>query len=493
VVVGAGLAGLTCALELTDRGWDVTVLEARDRVGGRVSTLHGLFGPGTHVEAGGEFIDRDHATMLSLLGRFDLTTETRDFSQRTAVFWSGSRRDYAARVQDRRGDLHHDIWLVTQETARLSAAVDPQAPELSAGAQRLDATSLASWADSLGMTPLGRQVWEAGWVASNYGARSQDISLLFYAQQECFGSSDPADIEVFRVRGGNASLPEAIAAHLTAARVRLGEPVVSVALRPGLAIVRTPAATYQASHVVVAVPPPTMRAISFDPPLSPDLAAAARSQLLGEITKVAVPYRGHPWRAAGWTGESLSDLAYTYSWDATDSRPDAENGALVAFTGGQHGRDLTDLAPGVRISTVGAQLRRVFPETAGHSDDSHPAVTIAWAREPYTGGGYANYRPGQMMTVKPAFGQVYGPLRFAGEHTEAMGQYMESAALSGRRVAMAIGSPPKHLRQAAARPADPAGAGAPHRGPLRSTWRSVRLNTAFDLLPVRLSTAPSAP
>jgi monoamine oxidase len=442
IVVGAGLAGLTCALELTDRGWDVTVLEARDRVGGRVHTLREPFGAGTHVEAGGEFIDRDHNAMLSLLTRFGLATETRDKSQRLAVYWAGARSDYAARVESPSGDLYDDINLVTRATARLAAQVNPQAPELSAAAETLDAMSLATWADGLGMTPLGRQVWEAGWIASDYGGRSQDMSLLFYAQQECFGSSNPDDIEVFRVVGGNATLPEAIAAHLTPARVRLGEPVLSVTARPGLATVRTARGTYQAAHVVVASPPPTLAGIVFDPPLSPALQGAVKSRLLSAITKVVVPYRGHPWRTADWTGESLADLPYTYSWDATDSRTDAPDGALVAFTGGQGGLAFTAMSGPQRIAAAQSQLAQVYPETVGHTDPAHAPVTVAWAHEQYTGGGYANYFPGQMTTSKPAFREVYGPLRFAGEHVEPMGQYMESAARSGRKVAMAIGSPP---------------------------------------------------
>jgi monoamine oxidase len=441
VVVGAGLAGLTCALELTGLGWDVVVLEARDRVGGRVHTLWRPFGAGTHVEAGGEFIDRDHSAVLGMLARFGLRTETRDRSQRLEVFWGGRRTDYDKRVDDPSGDLHHDIALVARATTRLANGINAQRPELSRHARALDSTSLADWADGLGMSPLGRAVWEAGWIASDYATTSKDMSLLFYAQQECFGSSNDNAVEALRVAGGNALLPEAMAAHLTPSRVRLGEPVVSVRVRPGHAVVRTTSGTYEGAHVVVASPPPTLRAIHFDPALPLAIASAVRGPLLDPVTKVVVPYRGHPWRRAGWTGESLSDLSYTYSWDATDSRPGEPNGALVAFTGGAGGAELTALPPSQRVRVVEEQLGLAYPQAAGSVDGRYAPLTVAWADEPYTGGGYANYRPGQMLTAKPAFRRAYGPLRFAGEHTQPMGQYMESAVQSGRQVARAIGRP----------------------------------------------------
>jgi monoamine oxidase len=447
VVVGAGLAGLSCALTLVDHGWDVDLLEARERVGGRAHTLRDPFGPGTHVDLGGELVDRDHHLLLRLVDRFGLSTEVRDKSQRLALFWDRRRADYSARVDRPHGDLHRDIQLVADASARLAERVDAEHPERSRHAERLDTTSAAHWADGLGMSPLGRRVWEAGWIVSDYGTAAADMSLLFYAQQENFGSSSDAVVEALRIRGGSQRLAEAIAAYLAgqgSVRLRLGEPVVSVRVRPGLATVRTDGGTYQGAHVVVAAPPPTLRRISFDPALPPALRDVIDSRVLDAITKVVVPYRGHPWRTAGWTGESLADLTYRYSWDATDSRPDAPDGALVAFTGGgRPGRRLTALSPSRRVDLVEAELRRVFPEVAGHEDPRHPAVTVAWADEPFTGGGYANYRPGQMLEGKPAFRTAYGPLRFAGEHTEAMGQYLQSALLSGRRVAREIGPAPR--------------------------------------------------
>jgi monoamine oxidase len=94
-----------------------------------------------------------------------------------------------------------------------------------------------------------------------------------------------------------------------------------------------------------------------------------------------------------------------------------------------------------RIASFQKQLDAVYPEGTAHK--SGPATTMAWANERYTGGGYAVYRPGQMMRFWPELRQAQGALWFAGEHTEALAGYMESAVRSGHRVAASIGSPPR--------------------------------------------------
>src|SRR4051812_39624216 len=98
VVIGAGLSGLTAALDLRDAGWDVVVLEARDRVGGRVLTLRDPFGDGLHAEAGGESVDTNHVALAAMLKRFGLGLEDRPADKLLAgrAFYRGRRSTIAA-------------------------------------------------------------------------------------------------------------------------------------------------------------------------------------------------------------------------------------------------------------------------------------------------------------------------------------------------------------------------------------------------------------
>src|SRR3954453_14252126 len=110
VVIGAGLAGLTAALDLRAAGWDVVVLEARDRVGGRVHTLYQPFTGGLHAEAGGESIDDGHHAIQAMLKRFGLTTERRAPLKPydSTVYYRGVREPLAAFLERDGGDALQD-------------------------------------------------------------------------------------------------------------------------------------------------------------------------------------------------------------------------------------------------------------------------------------------------------------------------------------------------------------------------------------------------
>jgi len=244
--------------------------------------------------------------------------------------------------------------------------------------------------------------------------------------------------ETMRVAGGNATLPNAMAAELGSALI-LDAPVTAVRRHGDVVGVTARAREYFGAHVVLAVPPPPLRAVRFDPPLPGPIAAAIAGLDLGEATKVVNQYHVPFWRQHGQSGFSMSDLTYRISWDAADSYA-ASAGLLTTFTTANNGRTLAALADTTRIGRVRDELAIVFPESPDQL--AGPATTMAWSDEPFTRGGYAVYRPNQL-------GAFWAPLRagtdriqFAGEHLEALAGYMESAVRSGKRAAVGLGPPP---------------------------------------------------
>ena len=440
VVVGAGLAGLVAAADLRAAGWDLEVLEARERVGGRVLTLRDQFTDGLHAEGGGESIDDNHDRIQARLAQHGLRTERRSTARdRAIVFRRGRRQTAAAFVARRSGRVGRDYARYYEAVARLADGVDPDHPDRTVRAEYLDAHSLADLLDHLALTPEARFLVEAA-ETSEYNFEARDISLLFLAQQEAVVAEVPdSAAETMRVHGGNGLLPAALATAL-GDDLHLGRPVTAVEHRGEGVRVTAGGAPVEAAHLVLAVPPPTLSQIEFDPPLPADVAAMVAGLALGPTTKVVTQYEHSFWRDQGLSGLTVSDLAFDLTWDAADSYDAGPAGMLTAFTTGDEGAALSGLSDDARIRKVQAGVDRVYPGsqrlTSGH------AATTAWAREAFTGGAYACFRPGQVIAFWPTLRAPLGPIRFAGEHTEALAGYMESAVRSGERVALDIGAPP---------------------------------------------------
>ena len=154
---------------------------------------------------------------------------------------------------------------------------------------------------------------------------------------------------------------------------------------------------------------------------------------------VSLQYPQRFWRSDGASGVVVADLPFSIAWDATDSVP-GPAGILTTFTTGRRGQQLARLHHYVRMGAVREQVVDVYgPVAAFHG----AAATWAWSHERWTRGGYAHFAPGRFLDTWPILRLPQGRVHFAGEHTETLAGYMESAVRSGHRVARRIGSAPR--------------------------------------------------
>ena len=438
VVAGAGLAGLTAALDLTARGWDVTVLEARPRVGGRVHTL--TFDSGMHAEAGGESIDDNHDAIQALISRFGLSTERRPILklEDARVRYRGSTSVVAAFLLRRGGAVLTDYLRFGNALGAFSANVDPTYPERAPHAEAMDAQNLEQFIRSLHLVP------EAEFLVrlqnrGEFNAEARDVSMLFAAQQANVVANVPITAsETMRISGGNSRLPEAMAAAL-GSRVVRGAPVTAVEHTPTGVRVHTPGrAPIDAAWLVVAMPMHALRPVTFTPALPSAAAAMVHGLDLGAAVKVIREYTLPFWALEGLSGFTVTDLPFAIAWSPTDSYV-GPHGLLSQFITGETAATAARLPSGDVFPTFQRQLDAVYPEGRGLLTGRH--ATMVWAHEPYTGGGYAIYRPGQMVPYWPVLRDGVGRIRFAGEHTEPLAGFMESAVRSGHRVASGLGPP----------------------------------------------------
>lgn len=440
VVVGAGLAGLTVALDLRRTGWDVVVLEARRRVGGRVLTERGRFRAGQHAELGGESIDDNHHAIRALVAEYGLHTAARPpgRDERATVYRHGRRGGAAAYVARRGGRVLEDYDRYYASIDRLGALVaDPARPESTPHAARYDGRSLADHLDALRLVPEARWLVEREETAE-YAIDPRSLSLLFVMQQAAVVADVPdSAVETMRIAEGNDALPAAMAAALGGA-VRLGAPVTRVEVRPEHVRVHTAHDAVDCAHVVLAVPPPVARRIEFVPALPHTAAAALHHVDLGPAVKVLQQYPERFWRGDDASGVVVAGLPFSIAWDATDSVPGPE-GILTTFTTGRRGAAFARLDASTRTRAVNRQLVEVFGPIA---TSPLATATEAWPDERYTRGGYAFFAPGRFLATWPVLHASHRRLHFAGEHTETLAGYMESAVRSGHRVARRIGRAP---------------------------------------------------
>jgi monoamine oxidase len=437
IVIGAGLAGLSAAYDLQRAGWKVTVLEARDRVGGRVYSLRN-FSNGLVAEAGGEFIEESHTRMLAFAEHFGLQLGR-------VGSWQGQDADWAS-FEGRAGpmanteiwgaNLHEEvekIWLALAELGEL--VPDPQRPQSARGADYLDTKSTADWINTLDVHPLAKKDFIQH-IRAEYTCEPERHSMLDLARNVSMYYTTLERNTNYRVVGGNDLIPRALADALP--DVRLNAPVTSIRVLPDEVFVTYKQAdlhlSISSAFAILAIPLTIARLIEFNPPLPVAHQKMVDEISYGAVTKVLIEYRQRFWDEKGWNGRLVTDAPIVYTWHATSHVAD-EHGVLTVYTGGGPGAKLAALTDEERVRAAVAEIEKIFP---GSSNLIECTATVAWPNEPYTRGSYAAFAPGEVTAHWKTLFEPAGRLFFAGEHATPIQGFMEGAVESGQRVASKI-------------------------------------------------------
>jgi monoamine oxidase len=430
IVLGAGLAGLGAAVTLARAGIDVRVLEARDRVGGRVQTVREPFADGLYVEAGGEFISGAHHVLRDWLDAYGI--ELMPVTGGLQVFALGGeirRGEDLADLGEELAEQEEAIERGAEEIAR--RVPDPRRPWAAPTAAELDGRSLGSWLDGLGLHPIAR-AYERVWTTVDYGVEAERLSLLQYARDERLLRDEPDTAD--RVRGGMERLPAAMAAEL-GARVRLGVRVTGLAHAADGVTVRYRQGgrdgSLGAGYGVVTLPLGALRHLEVEPPFDGARREAIDGLGYSSVLKVMLQFRRRFWRDAGLVGRTIADDPLFTTYDATDGQP-GERGILTVYSAGQVAVELAALPERQRIERCLERLERLYP---GCRTSFEVGRSTDWDLDGCSLGAYSYFEPNQLTRHGPVLARPEGRVYVAGEHTDPWQATMNGALASGVRAA----------------------------------------------------------
>jgi monoamine oxidase len=444
VVVGAGISGLAAARAVKKAGRSVVVLEARDRVGGRL--LNAPIAGGHITEVGGEYVGPTQDRIKALARSVGVQRFKTYNAGANVLIVDGQRLPYDA---DPGIPSEPDVMKSIGEGQKLdalAAQVGVHAPWRAKRAEEFDAQTLAQWRDKNISTARGRAIFDVA-AKAVWGAEPKEMSLL-YALMYIAGAGNaktpgsflrllqtPNGAQEERFAGGSQEIAIRVAAKLGSA-VRLEHPVRRIARRGRGVRVVADGLTLDARQAIVAVPPALTTKIRFTPGLSPSKRKILGAMVPGKLIKAECIYERPFWRDAGLSGQSASDVGPANT-TFDNGPPDGSLGVLFGFIGGDSARAFQAMAPADRRAAVLENLVAVIGEQARTPLDYFEKD---WGDEQWTlGCPVGHIPPGVLRRNGAHLRTPHGAIHFAGTETaDYWLGYMDGGVRAGERAAREV-------------------------------------------------------
>jgi putrescine oxidase len=438
VVVGAGVTGLVAAWRLAQTGQDVLVLEARDRVGGRLrSERH----DGSLFEIGGQWVSPDQDALIELLDELGLETYARHREGASLyVGRDGQARRFTGESLPVEPGTVTAIEQLTKTLDALTAEMDPDRPWDHPEAERLDRVTFQQWLvdqcddvearDNIALYVGPAMLTKPAWSFSALQA------LLMAASAGSFRNLVDADFILDRrVVGGLASVPLELGRRL-GDRVRLAQDVTAIEYDDSGATVVVGEQRIRARRVIIAVPPPLVRRIRFTPELPAEHRRAREHQSFGLVIKVQAEYSTSFWRERGLSGTGFAPYGLVH--EVYDNTPDGSpTGHLVGFVSDEAADRLGRLSEEERRAAVLASLAAYFGDAA-----RTPVAYVEsdWQHQELTGGAYGtSFDIGGLTRYGRVLRQPLGPIEFGTSDVSGLGfQHVDGAVRVGTEIANRI-------------------------------------------------------
>ncbi|MCP1485697.1 amine oxidase [Pseudomonas sp. MYb2] len=422
IVIGGGLSGLTAAYELQNKGWQVTLLEAKPSLGGRS-------GMATSEWIGN---DKTQPVLNKYVSTFKLgTTPAPEFVRTPGYLIDGeyfSAADLATK-QPATADALKRYQKTLDDLAR--SIDDPQNPAATSTLHALDQITVSSWLDKQNLPATARQLINQD-IRTHYDEPSR-LSLLYFAQQNRVyrGVSD-RDLRASRLVGGSQVLAQAFVKQIKT--IKTNSPVSAINQDKDGVTVKVGSVGYQADYVVLAVPLRALNKIALTPALDAQHLAAIKGTNYGWRDQIMLKFKTPVWESkARMSGEIYSNTGLGMLW----IEPALKGGANVVINlSGDNARVMQAFGDKQMVDQVLIRLHAFYPQARG----SFTGYEIRrYSTDPSMGGAYLAYGPGQISKFWRLWERPLQRVTFAGEHTDTLYPgTLEGALRTGQRAASQV-------------------------------------------------------
>ena len=422
IVIGGGLSGLTAAYELQNKGWQVTLLEAKPSLGGRS-------GMATSEWIGN---DKTQPVLNKYVSTFKLsTTPAPEFVRTPGYLIDGeyfSAADLATK-QPATADALKRYQKTLDDLAR--SIDDPQNPAATSTLHALDQINVSNWLDKQNLPATARQLINQD-IRTHYDEPSR-LSLLYFAQQNRVyrGVSD-RDLRASRLVGGSQVLAQAFVKQIKT--IKTNSPVSAITQDKDGVTVKVGSVGYQADYVVLAVPLRALNKIALTPALDAQHLAAIKGTNYGWRDQIMLKFKTPVWESkARMSGEIYSNAGLGMLW----IEPALKGGANVVINlSGDNARVMQAFGDKQMVDQVLIRLHAFYPQARG----SFTGYEIRrYSTDPSMGGAYLAYGPGQISKFWRLWERPLQRVTFAGEHTDTLYPgTLEGALRTGQRAASQV-------------------------------------------------------
>ncbi|HEY3251919.1 MAG TPA: FAD-dependent oxidoreductase [Ignavibacteria bacterium] len=416
VIIGAGFAGLAAAYRLKQKGADVTVLESRNRYGGRVFSFEIDKKEKLVIELGAEWVGASHERLIGLCNEFGLKLFNNQFD--THLIYAGQyypkgKWDFEEGWKAKFNKLMNDYKNFTEEDKK-----------------KLDKMDWWRFLLNMDISERDLQIREL-MDSTDFGETIRQVSA-FAALAEYAESSEKNEMD-YKIKGGNSRLADKFVDKIGNENIKLSHKVTEIIQHDGgVNVVCDNGTSFGADSIICAIPTFSMSRIKWTPGLPEEKLDAINSLQYARISKHAVLFSERFWKDEAF--DMVTDVYGHYFYHATKSQK-SEKGALISYTIGDKADVISRQNKKFRTRMISETLQPAFGDVSSKIVDQ---VDYYWGGDRQTRGAYALYGRGQWFTVMPVLKEKFMNVHFAGEHIADWQGFMEGAIVTGEEAADSI-------------------------------------------------------